>query len=159
MSGRPKRARRAAGDAAALAERSIRCSVATFVLRFGFGSARIVLIEAFGWAGTGHNLWIEAALSVGIVGAAVLTAVLAWMLGRAIVLQQRQPGPYSNLGLGFVVMILLTGIAGTVLALPGVAFSISGLLVAALTAQPGLRTLPLSDGVSVRAQPRGDIES
>jgi exopolysaccharide production protein ExoQ len=105
------------------------------LLGFGFGAARVLLIDRFFWAGTGHNLWIEAALSVGFIGAAVLTALLLWALGRSLLLQRSAPGPASNLGVGFITATLVIGFASTSLALPGLPFAVMGLVVAALSVE------------------------
>lgn len=103
------------------------------LLGFGYGAARVVLIDAFWWAGTGHNLWIEAALSVGIVGAVLLTAVLVWAAARCLSLQRRAPGPASSVGIGFVAATLIGGFASTALALPGLNFATAGLVLAGIS--------------------------
>lgn len=103
------------------------------ILGFGYGAARVVLIEEFSWAGTGHNLWVEAALSLGLIGAALLTAVLGWIAVRGYGLQKSAPGPASNMGLGFIVATLVTGVASTAFALPGLNFATMGLVLAAVS--------------------------
>jgi O-antigen ligase len=105
------------------------------LLGFGFGAARVLLIDRFFWAGTGHNLWIEAALSIGFVGAAVLTTLLLWALGRSVLLQRSVPSPVSNLGVGFITATLVIGFASTSLALPGLPFAVTGLVVAGLSVE------------------------
>ena len=103
------------------------------VLGFGYGAARVILIDEFFWAGTGHNLWIEAALSVGVVGAVILTVVLLWSAGRSFSLQRTAPGPASNFGIAFVTATLVSGFATTALALPGLNFATAGLVLAGIS--------------------------
>ena len=116
------------------------------VLGFGYGAARVVLIDEFFWAGTGHNLWIEAALSVGVVGAVLLTVVLLWSAGRSVSLQRTLPGPASNFGLAFVTATLVSGFASTALALPGLNFATAGLVLAGISVaarQKNVRPVPV----------------
>lgn len=107
------------------------------LLGFGYGAARVVLIDEFFWAGTGHNLWIEAALSVGVLGAVLLTVVLLWSAGRSVSLQRTDPGPASNFGLAFVTATLVSGFASTALALPGLNFAAAGLVLAGISVVVG----------------------
>lgn len=103
------------------------------LLGFGYGAGRVVLIDEFFWAGTGHNLWIEAALSVGLIGATLLTVVLLWAAARSYLLQRVTPGPASNFGLAFVTATLVSGFASTALALPGLNFATAGLVLAGIS--------------------------
>lgn len=127
------------------------------LLGFGYGAARVVLIDEFFWAGTGHNLWIEAALSVGLIGAVILTVVLVWMIARSVSLQRTAPGPSSNMGLGFVAATLVSGFASTALALPGLNFAAAGIMLAALSVRSlGHSTEePLGDSTSQMADAGG----
>ncbi|HSJ28845.1 MAG TPA: O-antigen ligase family protein [Acidimicrobiia bacterium] len=114
------------------------------LLGFGYGSARVILIDEFFWAGTGHNLWIEAALSVGIIGAVLLTVVLAWMVFKALKFQRTEPGPSSSMALGFAAATLVSGFASTALALPGLNFAAAGIMLAALSSRQAAR-VPFAD--------------
>ena len=122
------------------------------LLGFGYGAARVILIDEFFWAGTGHNLWIEAALSVGVVGAVLLTVVLLWIAGRSLSLQRTDPGPASNFGIAFVTATLVSGFATTALALPGLNFATAGLVLAGVSSLTRHRVTAV-DGEGVGSEP------
>lgn len=103
------------------------------ILGFGYGAGRLILTEQVQWAGTGHNLWVEAAISLGVVGAFLVTAILVWIGQRAIRLQRSRPSAIGNVGLAVTVFVFVEGIAGSTLALPGFALTVVGVVIAGLS--------------------------
>jgi len=100
---------------------------------FGLGSARVVLTKAFFWGGVGHSLWIETILSIGLIGATLLTTLLVWMLIQTHLIQRIHPGPVSNLGFAYIAATLVWGISSSSLALPGLGLAVVGLILAAMS--------------------------
>lgn len=103
------------------------------IVGFGYGSSRIVLIEAFPWSGGAHNLWLEVALSLGTIGVLLVTGLLLWSLARGRRLLRVAPKSASSMALALISMTIVIGIAGESIALPGVLLSSLGLTVAMIT--------------------------
>lgn len=103
---------------------------------FGYGAGRVVLTEAIPWSGTGHNLWVEAAVSLGIAGFVVVTVLLVWTLYRSWRLQRMAPGPLGNLAVGLAVFIVFDGVSSQGFALPGSTLTVLALLIAGLSTGP-----------------------
>lgn len=125
------------------------------LLGFGYGSGRIVLTQAIPWSGTGHNLWVEATVSLGVAGLVLVTVLLVWTLYRSLRLQRRAPGPLGNLGVGLIVLMLVEGISSPLFALPGTFLTVLALLIAGLSAdRPGsAQSRPVEGGDERRVSP------
>ena len=118
---------------------------------FGYGAGRLVLSEEIPWAGTGHNLWVEAGISLGLMGLVCVTALLAWSLVASTLLQRRAPGPVGNLSLALLVFEAIAAVTGSSFALPGTGLALVGLLIAAVTAESSPRWLSRSGTGGARA--------
>jgi hypothetical protein len=102
---------------------------------FGYGAGRLVLSEEIQWAGTGHNLWVESAISLGGIGVLLVTAVIVWLVFTSIDLQRRAPGAVGNLAIPLVVFESIGAVTGSSFALPGTSLTVTALLVAAIAAE------------------------
>jgi len=116
------------------------------IVGFGYGAGRLVLTERFPWSGTGHNLWVEASVSLGLVGALLVSAILVWIGIRAVRAQRSSPSPIGNVGLAVGTFVLVAGVAGVGFALPGFSQVVIALVVAGLSSSPG--TSPARGGES-----------
>lgn len=111
----------------------------------GYGSARILLTEAFPWGGTGHNLWVESGIGLGITGALLTTFLLAWTLLRSRELLRT--GFISSLGsagIGLALFMVVESVSSVTIAIPGVEMVVCALLLAALTTEPRFEYLNTS---------------
>lgn len=115
---------------------------------FGYGAGRLILTELIPWSGTGHNLWVEASVSFGIIGAILVTAILGWMLYRSRRLQRAGARTSGGLGLALAVFVVLDGVAGPGFALPGVIQAVLALMITGLVAAPVIGRGPKSAGTA-----------
>lgn len=102
---------------------------------FGYGAGRLVLSEEIQWAGTGHNLWVESAISLGGIGILLVTGLILWMVFAAIDLERRAPGPVGSLAIALVVFETIGAVTGSSFALPGTSLTVTALLIAGIAAR------------------------
>lgn len=96
---------------------------------FGFGSSRLVLLERIPWAGEGHNLWIEAAMGLGLLGVLTITLVLGWLVANALRPKSRAR-PHAHLVLALSALMVVYGVAASSIARPGLLLTIACLAIA-----------------------------
>lgn len=100
----------------------------------GYGSGRFLLIEAFPWGGTGHNLWVEVGLGLGILGVLVVSILMwrtlrqGWLMAK--IGQERVP--LGALALGALVAV--KSVALETLSVPGVDLVVFALISAGIAA-------------------------
>lgn len=123
------------------------------LIGYGYGSARLLLTEAFPWAGTGHNLWVEVGVGLGLVGVLVVTAVLTWLIHQSLWLF-RLGRTYISMGsFAACALIGIKSIGLETFAVPGVDLALMGLIAAALTTEKHF--LRERSRLSTYSRPRG----
>jgi len=108
---------------------------------FGYGSGRVVLTERIPWSGTGHNLWIEAGVSLGIVGAVLVTLIISWLFVQTFKNRHSVSHPGKTLVPTLAVFLTVGSVAGPTIALPGFLLTVAGLLIACESTRPTEPTL------------------
>ena len=111
---------------------------------YGFGSGRVLLTEAFPWGGTGHNLWVEIALGLGIPGMLLVTALIVWVLRLSVIMLRTRPTAVSVGAFGVGLLIAVKSLGAETFAVPGSEMTIIALITAAITAERNIlsRTTP-----------------
>jgi hypothetical protein len=101
-------------------------SMREWLLGFGYGTSRIVLLEGFEWGGSAHSTWMELLLGIGLVGlalAVVSIAALAFWLAR-----RRSFGSSNLVALSILAFFLMTSPISEGLAMPGIGFGFLALI-------------------------------
>jgi O-antigen ligase len=134
------------------------------LLGHGYGAGRVLLPRGFAWAGHAHNLWIEAALGLGLVGCTVVSSWLAWIWWGAVSQRRRESNLVTGLCLGVATQVVLIGVAAPSVVAPGLPLCAAGLITAVLSVRreswlrvPARATAPEPAGAlrrSVRDQQR-----
>lgn len=112
---------------------------------FGYGSGRIVLTERIPWSGTGHNLWIESAVSLGAVGAILVTLIIGWLFVQAFRYRHATTHPGKTLVPSLVVFLTVGSIAGSTIALPGFDLTVAALMIACVSTGDTRPTSPVEE--------------
>ena len=105
------------------------------LLGHGYGSGRVLLTQAFPWGGTGHNLWVEVGLGLGIVGVAIVTGLLIWILRQGWLMVRVRMSAVALSGFAVCVLISVKSIASESFSVPGSELAMIGLIAAAMTAE------------------------
>src|SRR5262245_1176947 len=101
----------------------------------GYGAGRVLLTSAFAWAGHAHNLWVEATLSLGLIGCVLVSAWLAWIWWVGLSLRRKEASFVTALCLGVATQIVLIGVAAPSVVAPGLPLCAAALVTAALSAR------------------------
>jgi O-antigen ligase len=127
------------------------------VLGHGYGSGRVLLTQAFPWGGTGHNLWVEVGLGLGIVGVAIVTGLLVWILRQAWLMVRVRMSPIALSGFAVCVLITVKSIASESFSVPGSELAMIGLIAAALTAERRVLSSPPASIAATGTGPRQPV--
>jgi O-antigen ligase len=107
-----------------------------WLIGFGYGSPRVLLLERVSWAGTAHNTWVELLMGVGLVGTAVAVIACLGIAGRLWTMGLAHSSRNDVIPFAIVVYMLVLSFAAELLAIPGMGLSmLAFLLMPAVTAR------------------------
>jgi hypothetical protein len=109
-------------------------TVLDWLVGFGYGSARVLLIPTVPWAGSAHSTWMELLLGTGVVGLLLVVADIA------VLTVQLTKGHYANrvanpVAITLVAFFLVVSPVSEVFVLPGIGFGFLALVHAPALAQ------------------------
>ena len=104
------------------------------LLGHGHGAGRFLFLDQFEWATHGHNLLIELAVDLGIVGVALGTGLVVYVAVMAIRLHRTSPGHLSHSIIGWLFTSIGVWVADPGFGLVADSFVMLALVIAALTA-------------------------
>ena len=108
------------------------------ILGQGFGSGRVLLTEAFPWGGTGHNLWVEAGLGLGLLGIILVSAIAGWILRRCWLLVRYRLSVVAVGSFSVGLLIVIRSIGAETFSVPGAEMTMIGLVLAAASAEQSI---------------------
>jgi hypothetical protein len=96
----------------------------------GYGAARTVFVEEVSWARTAHNSVLSLLVSVGVIGVALLLAVVVFAARNIIVGRTWTTSANGVTITALFVLVLLNGVATDILAEPNIGFAVVNLVAA-----------------------------
>jgi hypothetical protein len=109
-------------------------TVQDWLLGFGYGAARVLLIPTVPWAGSAHSTWMELLLGIGVIG--LLLAAMDIVLVSFQLINSRHFSPVGNtVAITLIAFFLVVSPISEVLVLPGIGFGFLALAHAPALAQ------------------------
>jgi hypothetical protein len=109
-------------------------TVQDWLMGFGYGAARVLLIPTVPWAGSAHSTWMELLLGIGVIG--FLLAAMDIVLVSFQLIGSRYFNPVGNtVAITLIAFFLMISPISEVLVLPGIGFGFLALAHAPALAQ------------------------
>jgi exopolysaccharide production protein ExoQ len=101
-----------------------------WLVGFGYGSTRVILIRLFSWAGEAHSSILEILLGLGIVGATM--AIMSWIaIGHRVFSRRARPRVASAVEAAIFAHLIVIGFVEAALVLPGFGYSMMAFIFVA----------------------------
>jgi hypothetical protein len=112
-----------------------------WLVGFGYGAARVLLVPTTPWAGSAHSTWIELLLGIGVIG--LLLAAADIILLSVELIRSRMFSLAANpVSIALVAFFLVVSPISEVLVLPGIGFGLLALAHAPALAQRAWQSRP-----------------
>jgi hypothetical protein len=112
-----------------------------WLVGFGYGAARVLLVPAVPWAGSAHSSWMELLLGIGMIG--LLLAAAGIMVLSVQLIRSRHFSPLANpVAIALIAFFLVVSPISEVFVLPGIGFGFLALVHAPALAQRAWQSRP-----------------